>query len=51
MNVTNPFLSEGILDVINSGVPRLANLYQSCWPKAGLGHDGKVRVERSADLD
>ena len=50
-NATNPFLTEGVLEVVDSRVPRLTNAEQAGRPEAGLGHDGKVRVERRTDLD
>ena len=49
--VTNPFLSKRVLKVVESRAPRITKPQQASWPEARLRHDGKVRVERRADLD
>jgi len=50
-NATNPFLSECVLEVVDSGVPRLTKSEQASRPEARLSHNGKVCVEGCTDLD
>ena len=49
--VTNPFLSKRVFEVVESRAPRIAKAQQASRPEARLSHDGKVRVEGGADLD